>query len=231
MSNKKRVKKTIKHTHSYGEGADKMLGMLKEFAQRWEGVQKELVEKHNSMAAQLAAQEAMFKQLSQFSAMEFGKMQAKLNLWFESVDCALHHHDVTYIACAEILKEVFGQLTQVDLYFRRISGLDISFSDREIETVKKDATEWFNSVMVSAFKTANETVEMQRQAAEEARQQEKEKLAAEKEQAAADRAEAERMESELQNAEKQDRGVAPASGHAEAESLGLPPDVRVFGMT
>jgi len=205
--------------------------LLKDFAKDWEGRQKELVTKHNEMAAQLAAQEQLTRNVANFAAAEFGKMQAKLNIYFQSVDGALHHHDVNDIATSEMLREIFGQLTQADLYFRRIQGLDVSLSDDEVEGIKKEAVEWFSTTMTSAFKTANETVERQRKEAEEARQQEKAAIAAEKEKAASDRAEAERMEAELLKAEQQDRGVAQASGHTEAESLGLPPDVRVFGMT
>lgn len=237
MSNKRRVKKTIKHTHSYGEGADKMLGMLKEFAKDWEGRQKEMVDKHNEMAAQLAAQEKLTQQVANFAASEFGKMQARLNLYFESIDGALHHHDVNDIAAAELLKEVFGQLTQADLFFKRLAGkLEggealLEIAEADASSIKSDTLTWYHDLVRSAFKTANEVVEQQRKAAEESRKAEQAKVAAEKQKAAEDRAEAERMEAELQKAEGQDRGLVPSTGSSEQESLGLPPDVRVFGMT
>ena len=230
MSNKRRVKKTVKHTHSYGEGMDKMLSMFKDFASKWEGINKEVVEKHNNMAAQLSAQEQLIKNVANFCAGELGKTQAKLNLWFESVETALHHHDVNYIACAEFLKEILGQLTQVDAFFRK-AGIAPELAEADIEEIKKDALEWFGTLQMSAFKKANEEVARQEAEAREKREAEKKRLAEEKEKAAADKAEAERMEAEFQKAEAQDRGTAPATGQAEQESLGLPPDVRVFGMT
>lgn len=242
MSNKKRIKKTINHTHSYGKGADKMLGMLKDYAANWDKVQKQLVDKHNEMAAQLAAVEQLVNNVAKFSAGEFGKMQAKLNFWFQSVDAALHHHDVNHLAASEIMKEIFGQLTQVDFYLKKAFGFTISgapeesdkwfsLDSEEVEKIKTEATEWFDSVLASAFKTANESVNRQRQEADEARKKEQEERAAAMQKEADDKSEAARMEAELQNAEKQDRGVAPASGSSEQENLGLPPEVRVFGMT
>lgn len=235
MSKKIRVKKHITHTH--GGGAEKMFNLLKSFAADWEGRQKELVEKHNEMAAQLAAQEQLTQQVAQFATSEFGKMQARLNLYFQSIDQALHHHDVNDIAAAEILKEIFGQLTQVDVFLKRLS---VRVSDREgvldlagadVANIKKEALEWFDSTVASAFKVANEAVEEQRKAAEEQSKAEQARIAAEKEKAAADKEEAARMESELQKAEREDRGLEQASSFTEQEALGLPPDVKVFGMT
>lgn len=204
--------------------------LLRDFAKDWEARQKELVEKHNSMASQLAAQEHLIKQVANFSAAEIGKMMAKLNLYFQSVDGALHHHDVNDLAMSELLKEIFGQLTQIDTVFRK-ANMSSELSDEDIENIKKEATEWFQATTASAFQKANETVQAQQKEAEEKRKAAEAALAAEKEKAAADKAEAERMEAEFQASEKQDRGLAPSSGHTEAEKLGLPPDVRVFGMT
>jgi hypothetical protein len=234
MSNKLRVKKTVHHTHSFGQGADKMLAQLKDFAKDWEGRQKELVEKHNQMAAQLAAQETLTQQVANFAASEFGKMQAKLNLYFQSIDGALHHHDVNNIALSELLKEVFGQLTQADLFFKKLAapgGLSLELDEADAASIKRDATSWYEDLVGSAFKVANEMVERQRLEVEEARKAEAERIAAEKQKAADDKSEAERMESEFRKAEGQDRGLVEASGYTEQESLGLPADVRVFGMT
>ena len=200
MSNKKRVKKVVKHTHSYEKGADRMLGMLKEFAKDWEGRQKELVTKHNEMASQLAAQEQLTKNVANFAAAEFGKMQARLNVWFQSVEGALHHHDVNDIAAAELLKEVFGQLTQIDFFLKKAGSVP-ELSDEDVAGIKKEAVEWYDDLLKSAFKTANEKVEQERLAVEEARKAEQARIASEKEKAAVDKSEAERMEAELQKAE------------------------------
>jgi len=211
-----------------------LLSLVQRFGAQWEQKQKELVEKHNELAAQLAAQDQLIKQVANFSAAEIGKMMAKLNMYFQSVDGALHHHDINDIAAAEMLKEIFGQLTQVEVFFRRVPGLDVSLSDFEVEQIKGEATAWFDATVKSAFAKANEMVEEQRKAVETARAQEKAAAVAaqqakEKEQADLD--EATRMEKELLQANKQDLGLAPSSGHTEAEQLGLQPDVKVFGMT
>lgn len=203
--------------------------LLLGFAADWETRQKELVEKHNSMASQLAAMEHLIKQVANFSAAEIGKMMAKLNIYFQSVDGTLHHHDVNIIAMSEILKEIFGQITQIDLVFRK-AGMSPVLLDEDVENIKKEATEWFQATTISAFQKADEIVQAQQKEAAEKREALEATLAAEKEKAAADKAEAERMEAEFQASEAQDRGLSPSSGHTEAEKLGLPPDVRVFGM-
>lgn len=232
MSNKRRVKVKKVVTHSHSEGVGELLGKLKEFAGLWEGRQRELVTKHNEMAAQLAAQEQLVKKVAEFTAAEIGKTQARLNMYFESIEKALHHHDVNDLAAAEMMKELFGQLTQVDLYLKRIADeTKLALSESDIVGIKADATEWYDSVVKSAFTHANETIAKAQDEALEARKAEQAKIALEKEQAAADKTEAERMEAEFIRADRQDRGIAKAPDYTEQESLGLPPEVRVFGMT
>jgi hypothetical protein len=208
--------------------------LLREFAKDWEGRQRELVAKHNEMAAQLAAHEHLIQNVSKFATSEFGKMQARLNVYFQSNEQALTHHDINDIAAAEILKEVFGQLTQMDLFFKKLAspqGFSLELSETDVEGIKKEATEWFDSVVQSAFKTASEKVEEQKQAAQKRIKVEVAQIAAEKEKVVAETNEAARMEAEMMKAEGQDRAIITPSGNAEQESLGLPPDVRVFGMT
>lgn len=203
-----------------------------DFAKKWEKTQKELVDKHNDMAAQLAAQEQLLENLGKFTAKEFGETQAKLNLWFSSVEGALHHHDVSHLASAEILKEIFGQLTQIEHFLQKISGsISLELSTEDLEQIKTKASEWFNSVIKSAFFTANNEVDRQKREAEESRKIEMERIAAEKNKAAEDKTEAERIEEEFQRSELQDRGLLSSTGNTEQETLGIPADVRIFGIT
>lgn len=208
-------------------------GLVIDFAKKWEKTQKELVDKHNDMAAQLAAQEQLIENLGKFTAKEFGTTQANLNLWFSSVEGALHHHDVSHLASAEILREIFGQLVQIEHLLQRVvsGSTSLELSSNDLEQIKTRASEWFNSVINSAFSIANSAVDKQKREAEEARKVEMEKIAIEKNKAAEDKTEAERVEAEFQRSELQDRGLTSSTDSTEQETLGIPADVRIFGIT
>jgi hypothetical protein len=219
---KKRVVKIVKH--SFEGGIEQILDIVKDQSTKI----KELVAKHNEMAEKLAETEKRQQQIAIFSAQEFGKLMAQQQHIATEFSKSIEHIDMNVLATAEILKELFGQLVQADRFIKKVAnGATLELSEDEIGEVKKEAMEWFQTTVASAFKTVRE----KREAEDKARLEELEKAKKEAEEAAKaavdSKAEAETSEKALQDAAIQERNVQTVG--AGGPGADIPEGAEVFG--
>ena len=176
--------------------AHNVLDKLAKFEMGWSTKQGELVAKHNELAAQITAVEGVVKNIAAYTAAELGKFQGIVVGQIQQVGQALAGLDLNILALAEIQKEVFGQLTQIDAVLQRmhsttkkimvdskisIDGQPVNplteqdirdfknaleFAQSDIEEIKDRAHTWFQELTTSAFKTVRDRLEKE---AEEAR--------------------------------------------------------------
>lgn len=163
MSNKLRVKKIIKKvvTHNFDDSVKHLIDKVDRFGASWEAKHNEVIEKFNQMANSVELLKEMQQKIATFAAGEFGKLAAQQQMVVQQFGNSLEHLDMNVLATAEILREVFGQLSQVDDVLKRVSP-DIEMDDEKIESLKAQATEWMREVTSAAF-----IVVQQRKVAEE----------------------------------------------------------------
>ena len=219
---KKRVVKIVKH--NFEGGIDKVLEIVNSQNDKI----KELIAKHNAQATSLAETEKRQQQIALFSAQEFGKLMAQQQHIATEFSKSIEHIDLNVLATAEILKEIFGQLSQIDCFIKKVAnGANLDLSEAEVEVVKKEATEWFQNTVASAFKTVRE----RREAEEKARLEELERAKKEAEsaaQATADaKKEAEVAEKALLDAATQERSIQTVG--AGGPGADIPEGADVFG--
>lgn len=197
----------------------------------------ELIAKHNSMAAQINAQEAIMKNMAAWIAQELGKAQGTHQGQIRLLRDSIGGMDLNVLALAEVCREMIGQFTQVDTVLKKLHAsvekilIDnrhgdasgrlveltqedikgfrdiLALSEAEIDTVKKDAQDWYADLLKASFKIAKDRIDeglAQEKAAAEAEQAAKE--AADK--AVVDAEESKVVEAELQNASAAERTVA-----------------------
>lgn len=219
---KKRVVKIVKH--SFEGGVEQLLDIVKGQSDKI----KELIAKHNEHVEKLAEIEKRQQQIAIFSAQEFGKLMAHSQHSTGEIAKSIDHIDLNVLATAEILKEVFGQLSQIDCFIKKLTpeGKVLDLSEEEVENVKKEASEWFSSTVGSAFRT----VQQKRAEEEQARLAELEKAKKEAEEAAkkieTDQTEKEKAEKALAEAATQERSIQTVSGGPGAD---IPEGADVFG--
>lgn len=204
-----------------------VLDRLAKFEALWSSKQAELVKKHNELAAQGAALEQIIKQVANFTASELGKYHGTISGHIATLGRTTSGLDLNVLALAEIVKELVGQLTQVDAIFRKAkdagSNFTVDLTDDEVAQVKVDAEAWYKDLMASAFKTARENIEAQEAIA--IAQEAEARAAAEK--AATDQQESATVEKELKDASVSDRtSVAPTSGGPGSQ---FPEGADLFG--
>jgi fructose-specific phosphotransferase system component IIB len=237
---------------SNGSLSHRTLDELAKFDTKWGGRFNELVTKHNDMAANLAAIETMVKDIAAYTAGELGKMQGEMKATYESVGRSLGGMDMNILALAEMAKEVFGQLTQVDTLFRQLHTAFSKFvanthsdaegrvleltpddvasfnsaleiADVEVSRIKTEAEKWYQDVTASAFKTVREKLEK----AEEERLTNEKRAKEEAEKVAASKAESDGIETELKGAQDIDNAISRTSSGGPGSDI--PEGAEIFG--
>jgi hypothetical protein len=190
-----------------GKGvAHKILDDMAKFEVRWTAKQEEIVAKHNDLVTHMAGLEAAIKSIGSAAGTEIAKLVTGQELRDREFGGALSGLDLNILAMAEIVKEIFGQLSQIDTLFDRIfskADLGASLSEDDRTGIKAKAEEWLKQVTISAFSTVQNRFAAEAKARQEAEQAAKE----EAEKAASAKQEAERVEKELQQAEATDRSL------------------------
>lgn len=206
-----------------------VLDTLRKFEAQWVGKQNEMIKKHNDQQAQIAALEAVIKNVATFAATEVAKAngtaQRQIHALMEQGDKI----DMNVLVLAELAKEMIGQLTQIDALFQRLhegtkkalgppttealqefdNALELAEAD--VAKIKEDATNWYHELVASSFKVVRQRLTDEAKAREEkaTEQAKAAKEAAEKAQAALD--ESQRVESELKKAAEGDRSLTPTT--------------------
>lgn len=162
--------------------AHQVMDKLRQFEASWQAKQNELVKKHNELASQIVAIEALVKQVAGFAASEIGKFYGTMSKHIMTLGRTTQGLDLNVLALAEIMKEVIGQLTQVDAMFKKLRNSDsaknaMDLTEEDISQVKTDAESWFKDLMTSAFKTARDAIEAAEKEAVEKENKEQEKAA------------------------------------------------------
>lgn len=189
--------------------AHQVLDKLRQFEASWHAKQSELVKKHNELASQIVAIEALVKQIAGFAASEIGKFHGTMSKHIMTLGRTTQGLDLNVLALAEIMKEVVGQLTQVDAMFKKLRGPEpigqspIDLTEEDILQVKLDAESWFKDLMASAFKTAREAIE---EAEKESLEKEAKEQAESMEAALAQKEQA-TIEEELKNSARLERKI------------------------
>lgn len=163
---------------------------------------EELIAKHNALAGEIEGIKKLQQQFMMFTAQEMGKATAQQQAIASELGSTIDHLDVNVLSLAEVMKEVFGQLQQIDHIFQNAKvvsaeggyALDVDvIKDADVPGIKEGAQKWFDTVVASAFKTIQDRrAEEQRVAEENAR-----KAKEEAERAAKDKSEKELVEKEL----------------------------------
>lgn len=199
MAKKQRVKKIIQHkrppkTAEMADFEKKILGEVNRLLdERFAGINKTL------------------KDVSTFCAQAVGQNQAQIMVMSESIDKL----DTNVLCMADVLQEVFGQLTQIEHMLRvGIEESQVLVPDSQgkklaeridPEQIRAEAKEWFQRTVAHGFQTVakKKTEENQR------RQEAAARAKAEAEKKAAEANEAARVEAELKKAETPEI-IAPA---------------------
>jgi hypothetical protein len=219
---KKRVVKIVKH--NFEGGIEQILDIVKAQGEKV----KELVTRHNAIVENVAEVEKRQQQIAMFSAQEFGKLMAQQQHIATEFSKSISHIDLNVLATAEILKEIFGQLSQVDRFIKKLAnGANIELTESEVEEVKKEGVEWFQDNVNTAFKLVRDRCE----AEEQARLNELEKAKKEAEIAAkttvGEKKEAEDVEKALQEAVIQERCIQTVG--AGGPGANIPEGAEIFG--
>lgn len=228
MSNKLRVKKRVSVHHDYHESVKVLLDRQESFTKAMDAKMKELVDRHNNMAAHLDAQEKLIKQVFSAAAINVGSLDAKLQQLSNECDKSLSGIDRNVLAVAEILKEVFGQFQQLDFFLHKLaapSQIALEASSDELATIRSEATKWYDEVVSSAFaKVQQRFVELEQERMRKATEEQEAKERAEK--AARDQEEADQVGQELKRADALDRSVIAMAGGPGAD---IPEGADIFG--
>jgi hypothetical protein len=174
--------------------------------------------------------DTLAKQVASYAAVECGKIGTMNTINAESIDKL----DDNILCMANIMKEVFGQLSQID---EMLKLLDLKPDGKPLEervdpdVIRKAATAWYEDIVADGFRK----VQAAKEAASKARQEAREKAAAEaaaakeKEIAAMavekDRTEAAAAQEALNKAEEPSLVPAGAAGPGSD----IPEGAEVFG--
>lgn len=224
---KQRVKKIVQHSHP--QSTAELHTKMDNVTDRVSKTLEDLVQKHNLLAKAIQECQENTQKLSIFAAQELGKSNAMQQVLARELGDSVNKLDLNVMAMVEILKEVFGQLSQIDSMF---AAMDIRVNDKpiaeavDVEAIKIAAERWFKECVTSAFHTVHARMreqEEKRQA--EAKQAEEAQAVAEK--IIKDEREKALVETELKNAEIADHtitGSIPGGPGAE-----VPEGAEVFG--
>lgn len=214
-----------------GTVAHQVLDRLRGFEVGWNTKMQELVTRHNDLSAKMAAIESVVNNVASFMAAEMGKQHGQVQGQFNSVGRSLDTVDLNIIALSEVVKELVGQLTQIDFIFRKLrdsgSKFSLDLTEEELSQIKEDAEAWNKELLTSAFKSAQSIIKEQNDKAKAAAvaQEMAAKEAADAATTAA--AEAETVGRELRDAESVERSLtATASGGQGSQ---YPDGAEIFG--
>jgi hypothetical protein len=238
MSNKIRKKvitKVVKKLE-LDESVQHLEKRISAFTTAVEAKQSEIIAKHNELAKGFNDIAARQQEIANFAATKIGELLGQLQMLAAQQEVivqqygrSINHLDVSQLAYAEVLKEVFGQLAQEDVLIARLAGTVTSteFSEADIAEVKARSSELYTEVVTAAFASVNkkraeeEAAYAEKKAAEQAA-----KEAAEK--AAQDKTEAQTAEQALLDAAQADRAVQTV-GATGGQGATIPDGANVFG--
>lgn len=188
----------------------------------------QIIERHNEMAANVAACEQMLRTLLTTVGSEIGMLKANFELLVRESDRMWAGLDRNVLALAEIIKEIFGQLSRFDFFFQKMSSaarVSLRLDEDESARLQIDASRWYQQVTAQAFETVRTRFaeEEQKRMAQAVAEEAARKAA---EQAAVDTDERNRVEAELRSAAASDRSVTVEIGGAGAP---IPDGADIFG--
>jgi hypothetical protein len=207
MSNKRRIKTVKVVRHNFEGGVEELLDRMKKFAEEW-------AEKLNAQAKASVQMEDHLKRLSIASAQEFGKLWANQQQFANSID----HVDTNVLVTTKVLREIFGQLQQIDTIFSFMKEAEVpipEITEEKAKEIKEAAEKWFKGIVAGCFKEFAEE-----QKAEKAEREAAAKAAAE---AVKAKEESARAEEALKKAEE--GAVAPPGG----QGADIPEGATLFG--
>lgn len=195
------------------------------------GVIKDLGEKHNALAAQVEAQGQMLQNIAGFVASKLGDFNGSTEARYISIAKSIRGVDLNVLAIGEMLKEVIGQLTQVDAFIGNLhtqTGTKaLELSPEDIEALKKSAEEWYKELLRSAFAKAQENMREQERAADAAYEAEQKKAKEAAEKAAAEQKEQQTLEDECKKAALDDQSLAAKTSGGQGSPF--PEGAEIFG--
>lgn len=207
--------------------AHQVIDMVRRIEAQQNGKIAELIKKHNDLAAAIAAQEQVMKQMAGFTAAEMGKFQGETAKHVSILARSVDGIDLNVLALAEMAKEIIGQLTQIDTVFknlhsrtrnilanghaalsddgqpRQLTAEDLTAFNKALELSEEEIAKVRNDATdwyKNLVASAFKTVQEKRAQAEKEALEAEAKAKAEAEAAAA-KAEAEKTEAETVNAE------------------------------
>lgn len=120
----------------------------------------EVSTKHNDLAAHLAAVEGVTNNVAQFTASEIGKLGGTMQQQMNIVGQATNAIDLNVLALAELMKEVIGQITQVDAIFKKFhTATKTIFANQYSGLNEGTGVRQLTSDDLAAFDTALELAE------------------------------------------------------------------------
>jgi hypothetical protein len=121
---------------------------------------KEIGQKHNDLAAHVAAVEGTLKNTTAWTASELGKMGGSVQRHLNGLDQTTSAIDLNVLALAELAKELVGQLVQIDALINRLhTTVKNMFANSHrglADDVPSGAVRPLTSEDVEAFKNALE---------------------------------------------------------------------------
>ncbi len=119
-----------------------------------------VVDRHNQLAAGMAALEEIMKNMAGFTASELGKMQAMTEKNIGILDRSIYGVDYNVIALSMLLKEVVGQLVQADTYFKKLHSTTKNLLSNQYGGLNDDGqAKVMTPEMIEEFKNALELTE------------------------------------------------------------------------
>lgn len=204
---------------------------------------KDIGEKHNGLAAHVAALEGVVNNTAAFAASELGKIGGTSQRHFTELDRTVSAIDLNVLALAELSKELVGQFSQVDVLLKKLgeklkfvfaaspeiqTEIDKIFqlTQVEISEIKTSAEKWYGDLVASAFKTVRARMEAEDVARRENETAAQEAAAA-AEKVATDQAEVKAVETEIQKANAED--LTPAAAVSGGAGSPFPVGAEIFG--
>ena len=167
MSTKVRTKKTVKHKHSYAEGADKLIKDMQAFGELW--------------GKKLAESETKLQNFAVGMAKQIATMFSNV----QSLAQASMAHDTGILSLDKVNLEVFGQLAQIDTILKNLATKEQLEEWVKPDEIREKAAQWYMHCTKMAFQQVQaERAEQQKQREEMLKKQREEKEAAEQAEAA-----------------------------------------------
>lgn len=203
---KKRV--TVKHKHTFAEGADVLIERMKKFGEDW--------------GARLADYENKLKAVAISTAKQISVMFANI----QALANASAVHDASILAMDKIQIEVFGQLAQIDILLEHLTTKEQRDEWLKPDEIREKAAAWYHHLTKLAF----EQVQKDREERKLLQQEAAKRLAEEaekKHEAEAEEAKKNVVAEAIQQAESPQVVTPDAKGGGEGADI--PEGAQVFG--